>query len=515
MVHPKHTGGIYMKHQTIFSILCAFFVLALIPCVMAQEDITIEPVWEFYNNSYGEVSNPHFPFMIALDGLGLGGPNPGMENTYFDMDLVSTLVRYDDGRLLLFVVENGIDESDPSHDAEMAAQYPDRTLWWLDDETGEPLGIALQPLTLGGGGVTFTRDEQEYTTLDFWPTSDFFVSQALDDRASSFRPDLIQEVAPKVEVDAEGNIYLTDRHMLVRYTPDGQGGFNAPTLAFEYPKVDPPVMPDGTVVTAGHYRSWSMKDVNIIGEGQNKIMTTAGRHWLDGAGIMYYTSDDGGETWTMRSYKGQEQRGSIVGTGGAASEPVIIGATEYVFGTGFPGSDRNLYRMERAVGDPTAPFQQSLPPLWNYVPADPDISQPTTDRFMGWEMTDVAAEQDVPFVAVLSLPRWKSLYENWDDQGGPPTAWIALISIEDIDGDGTAGDFVASYQIPFSDEDEPNIPGLDFDEGAGAAWQNVYQVEINMELIDNGLEILASGGGIGYGRYLVNYPTRITEWSLF
>jgi hypothetical protein len=66
-----------MKHQTIFSILCAFFVLALIPCVMAQEDITIEPVWEFFNNSYGEVSNPHFPFMIALDGLGLGGTESG------------------------------------------------------------------------------------------------------------------------------------------------------------------------------------------------------------------------------------------------------------------------------------------------------------------------------------------------------------------------------------------------------------------------------------------------------
>ena len=59
----------------------------------------------------------------------------------------------------------------------------------------------------------------------------------------------------------------------------------------------------------------------------------------------------------------------------------------------------------------------------------------------------------------------------------------------------------------FSDEDEPNIPGLDFDE-AQVPRQNVYQVEINMELIDNGLEITASGGGIGYGRYLVNYPTR-------
>ncbi|MEW6234011.1 MAG: hypothetical protein AB1656_01365 [Candidatus Omnitrophota bacterium] len=501
-------------------LLQGMLLLAIaVPGAMALDNIKIEPVWEKYNAPIGHV-NPEFPIMIARDGAfageGCGGQVPGYENTKFDMDLVSSLIRYDKDRLLLFLVENGINEDKADHDQALAAKYPDRSLWWINASNGSPIGIALEPLKYDGGGVTFTRGGVTYKTLDLWPTSDFFVERALDDRARSFRPDLMQSSSPKVEVDAEGNLYLSDRHMLVRYEADGQGGFKAPTLAFEYPKINPPVMPDGTVVTDGHYRSWAIQDVNIIGEGQNKIMTTAGRHWLDGAGIMYYTSEDGGKTFKMRSYKGQDQRGGIVGTGGACSEPIVIGATEYVFGTGFPGSDGYLYKMERPIGDPAGKFLQAQPPYWNYTPQDLDTSKGETQRFMAWQMTDVAAKQGAPFAAVLSIPKWKSLYEDWTAQGGPPTAWIALVSYDDRDGDGMAGDLIGSYQIPWKDADEPNIPGADFDENAGAAWQNVYQVEINLDILDDGgVEILVSGGGIGYARYKVDYETSVLDWSVF
>lgn len=504
--------------------LCVF-VLALgliAPTVMAQE---IKVVWE-YLNTPNTGGNPFFPFMVpksgAPDGSGCGGQVPGYENTKFDMDIMSSLVRYDEDRLLLFVVENGINEDDPNHDAEMAANYPDRTVWWLNASDGSPIGIALEPLNLGGGGVTFTREGVEYKTIDFWPTSDFFIERALDDRSRSFRPDLLQETAPKLEVDAEGNLYITDRHNLVRYTPDGQGGFNAPTLCYEYPKVNPPVLPDGTVVTDGHYRSWSMKEVNIVGAGPNKIMTTSGRHWLDGAGISYYVSDDGGASWTYTQYKGQDQRGGVVGTGGGCSAPVTssVWNEEYVFGTGFPGSDDFLYRMLRPAGS-DEPFMQDIDDLWTKVAPDPNEELSETQRYMSWQKVSCAAVQDIPYVAVICIPKWKSLYEDWAEQGGPPTAWIALHSYEvDPDGDGVEGDFVTGYQIPWTDADEPNIPGSGFDEDAGAAWHNVYQVGIKMYVNEGyppgAFEILWSGGGIGYGRCVVgDVPTGVSDWSLY
>ncbi len=459
-------------------------LLVVLGCISlvaySQDTPKIESVWEYWNTP-ATGGNPYFPFMIPksgeANGEGCGGPVPGYENTFFDMDIVSSLVRYDEDRLLLFVVENGINEENPDHDAAMAAQYPDRTLWWIDARDGSPMGIALQPLKLGGGGTTFSRGGTTYTTLDFWPTSDFFVNQSLNDSASSFRADLMQEVAPKCEVDAEGNLYITDRHMLVRYTPDGKGGFNAPTLCFEYQKVNPPVLPDGTVVQQNHYRSWSMKDVHIVGKGANKVMTTTGRHWLDGAGVMYYSSSDGGASWVQTSYKGQGT--GVVGTGGGCSAPYVseVYNDEYVFACGFPGSSDNLYRMSRAnLGNPYDPFVQDGSDFWNYNAQDLDDSKSQTMRYMSWQKADCATVEGVPYVAVLTIPKWKSLYEDWTADGGAPSAWVALISMDDQDGDAIEGDVVATYQIAFRDEDEPNIPGADFDEDGGAAWQNIYQV---------------------------------------
>lgn len=487
---------------------------------ICQENLTIEPVWQFFLDNPDYV-NPNFPILVADpgpdDGEGCGGAFPGYENTKFQMDLVSTLVRYDDQRLLLFIVENGINEDDPNHNAALADQYPDRSIWWLNAADGKPIGIALEPLKLADGATPFTREGVEYTTIGFWPTSDFFIERALDDRARSFRPDLMQDTAPKVEVDAEGNLYVSDRHMLIRYESNGDYTFKAPTLAFEYPKVNPPVSPEGVPFTDGHYRSWSIKDINISGVGQNKIMTTAGRHWIDGCGIMYYTSSDGGKTFTMKSYKGQEQRGGLVGTGGGCGSAIVHGASEMAFGVGFPGSDRYLYRMERPAGSPaTADWVQAVSPEWQYNATDPDTSKSETQRYMSWEMCDVDAAQDVPFVVVMTIPQWESAYKDWTAQGGPPAAWIALISIDDINGDGIAGDYITGYKLPFVDENEPNIFGENFDAATGQAWQNCYQVEVHMDVIGSDVEILASGGGMGFGRYMVkDVFTSVPEWSVY
>ena len=60
----------------------------------------------------------------------------------FAMDSYGGLERYDGNRLLLGIRENGINETDAGHDSALAAQYPDRSLIWIDQTTGAPMGIA-------------------------------------------------------------------------------------------------------------------------------------------------------------------------------------------------------------------------------------------------------------------------------------------------------------------------------------------------------------------------------------
>lgn len=48
-------------------------------------------------------------------------------------------------RLLLGVRENGINESDPAlsaADKALAAQYPDRSIIWINPTNGAPMGVA-------------------------------------------------------------------------------------------------------------------------------------------------------------------------------------------------------------------------------------------------------------------------------------------------------------------------------------------------------------------------------------
>ncbi len=59
------------------------------------------------------------------------------------MDSMGALKRYDANRLLLGIRENGIDESAPGANLSLAAQYPDRSLIWINPTNGAAMGIAL------------------------------------------------------------------------------------------------------------------------------------------------------------------------------------------------------------------------------------------------------------------------------------------------------------------------------------------------------------------------------------
>lgn len=447
----------------------------------AQE---ITPVWEFLATENSDVH----PWLRAETGT--NWEHDG-SNT---MDFSSTLTRYDENRLMLFIVENGVDEANASpEDLAMAEQFPDRTILWINPIDGSPMGIAL---TVG----LHPADDSEYYIQK--------VTGTHPDGPTSDRSWALNDPWPQIAVDGDGYLYVGDKHKILRYLPDGADGFTGPEIVYTYPEMDPPIYsgnPDNL-----HYRAWRILSLNVSGSGDNKVMTTAARFWIDGGGIVYYTSSDGGATFEAQFHTGQ---GNHVGTGGAASIPIVINefGEEWMFGNGFPGSGDRIFRFLRPAGS-TEDFIADVPELW--APQADPADVPEIEKYMKWNVIDVAAAQDLPYIAALTLPKWQS---RNDLEFIDSTAWIGLHAISgDPDGDGIDGDFISSYQINFKEEDE--IQGDTDDDN----WDAAYLATVNM-FVPEGFpegtaEILWSGGTSGFGRLVVgdvDLPTNVNEWSLY
>ena len=86
----------------------------------------------------------------------------------------------------------------------------------------------------------------------------------------------------QIAVDGDGYLYVSDKHKVLRYTPDGNYGFTGPEIVLTYPEMDPPLL--GPFPMSQHYRAWTIQSMNVKGSGDNKIMTTAARFWIDGGG---------------------------------------------------------------------------------------------------------------------------------------------------------------------------------------------------------------------------------------
>ncbi len=167
-----------MKLRTISLLVVCLFALPVI-----AQDVEIKPVFEHLAKN----GVPGFPFMKAAQGLN----DDSSGNA--DYDMISSFVRYDENRLLLYVVENGIDESAADHDAAMSAEFPDRTIWWINPVTGAPMGIALQ------------------VGFEPWPNSDFYIEKTTGnhpDGPTSDRSWALVDVYPVISVDGDGYLYL-------------------------------------------------------------------------------------------------------------------------------------------------------------------------------------------------------------------------------------------------------------------------------------------------------------------
>lgn len=462
----------------------ALLVATLSVSSQAQE---ITKVWEFLTTDNSDVH----PWLRASEGTNW------LHDGSNTMDFCSTLVRYDDERLMLYILENGVDEANASpEELELSEQFPDRSIIWINQIDGSPMGVAL------------------VVGIEPAPDSEYYIQKASGthpDGPDSDRSWSLTEQWPQIGVDDDGYLYVGDKHKILRYLPDGADGFTGPEIVYTYPEQDPPinsVNPENL-----HYRAWCIRTINVSGSGDNKIMTTAARFWIDGGGIMYYTSSDGGATFELQTYKGQEQRGGI-GHGGAASIPIVVDelGEEWMFANGFPGSDDRIYRFIRTAGT-TDEFFQDVAEIWD-PQADP-ADVPEIEKYNKWNVIDVAAAQGVPYIASLTLPKWQS---RNDLEFIDATAWVALHAITgDPNEDGIDGDFISSYQINYKEEDE--LQGVAGDEDN---WDAAYLAAVNMNVPEGfpegTAEILWSGGTFGFGRLVVgdvDLPTNINEWSLY
>ncbi|MDP8246025.1 MAG: hypothetical protein P9L94_18220 [Candidatus Hinthialibacter antarcticus] len=460
-------------------------ILGTIVCVsfVNAQDYPITKAWEFLWTEESE----EYPWLRAEQGTNWehDGSN--------EMDFFSTLIRYDADRLMLLLVENGVNEADPApEDIAIAEKFPDRSVLWISPVDGSFMGVALK--------------------LDFLPAEDteYYkqkVTGTHPDGPESDRSWQLTEQWPHIAADDDGFLYLVDKHKILRYTPDGDT-FTGPEVVFTYPEQDPPIY--STNAGNLHYRAWRIQSINVKGSGNNKVMTTAARFWIDAGGVMYYTSNDGGASWTIQTHRGQEQRGGV-GTGGATSAPVTFGEEEWIFANGFPGSDDRLYRFFRTAGT-QEDFFQDIPDLWD-PQIDPAEDVAEIDKYMKWNLIDAAAADGVPYVAVLSLPKWQS---RNDGEFIDATAWVAIHSVAlDPNGDGIEGDFLSSYQINVHEIDE--LQGVAGDEDN---WDAASFAAINMYVPegfpDGAAEILWSGGTSGFGRLVVgDVDVSVKDWSLF
>ena len=168
--------------------------------VIAQAQ-PITPVWEYLLN------NLPAPLPILTNALNGWTADLEFGDGLSRMDCIGPMRRYDANRLLIGIRENGIDEvgASGSYNTNLANAYPDRSLFWINPTNGQPIGFALNV------GFTPCRWIPERRASGGVPGSYYWSFDVSDD----------------------GYIYSGYENHLIRYAPNGSGGFSpTPTVVF-------------------------------------------------------------------------------------------------------------------------------------------------------------------------------------------------------------------------------------------------------------------------------------------
>ena len=191
---------------------------------------------------------------VALPILKKFAVTSGADDTWAGsstMDSYGGFVRYDGARLLLGIRENGINETDPEHDADMAAKFPDRSLIWIDARSGIPTGVALNfglDPALPAGAEVVDGTGNYYFNFD-----------SADD----------------------GVVFIGYRNLILRYAPEGDG-FAAPTVAYTHED-------DGS----DQYNNWRWETVRARGAGADTLLSAGRKTWRARQQAYSFTTEDG------------------------------------------------------------------------------------------------------------------------------------------------------------------------------------------------------------------------------
>ena len=427
---------------------CAVFCLGFSnPCHSQEEAPIFHTVFEFLAGSEAPLPILEKFAVESADGDTFDGTST--------MDSYGGFERYDGSRLLLGIRENGINEEDPNHDEVLAAAYPDRSIIWIDDRTGEPKGIALRP---GDAPVPLDQDflDAGGTVEDF-----YFNFGAADD----------------------GVIFVGYKNKILRYAPNGDGSFGDPTVIYTHEND-----------FSERWHQWRWETFRVSGEGKDTVLIAGGKTWRAQQQSYIFTTKDG-VTFTNTGFV--DFRGGtshIIPAQFDDASPT----EEWIYGTVYPGSDNGIASPIR-LGIRDTEFSDDFA-LENFA-AESDPDGEYERRFV----SDVDVDDGFPFVVSYATPSWNT---NTVLGGDFRPGWIA---VHDFDGL-----FVQAHKLDITEEAELIVDPL-YDSAQWHGTLGRVEVNVLEGMEDGTAEILWYSGIYGYGRYLygtTTEPDRVTANSL-
>jgi hypothetical protein len=415
----------------------AAVALSAVTALHAQQ---LNPVWEYL------ITQPTTPISVLTNALNGWTTDAETGDGKSVLDSLGALQRYDANRLLLGIRENGIDESTAT-DAQkaLAAQYPDRSLIWINPTNGAPMGIALNiglyPVPLDADFVAAGGVVDQY----WWTYA----------------------------VSDDGYIYSGYKNKILRYNPDGKGGIDStPHVVFTLSENDL----SNAGVDPTLWSGWRWKSLRIMGTGANtKILAGTS---ANNRGTFLLTTTDG-NTFSA---------GSWLGAGGAMSTATPSGDPTtpddlWVYAGIYPGNSNGIdssYSRYTASPPFTDPFSRDSSFT---APSDPSTN---SLKYVAQFIGDVDVNTNTPYVVSYSTPSWNSRAVGINP---PVPGWLALTT-----PDGT---FVSAFKIDITEDAEL----LSADQ-ASDFQGTIGFLKLN-KLADGSIEVLWSGTIYGYGRFLI------------
>lgn len=473
-----------MKNKTL---IFAGMIAMLSLTVQAQE---IVPVWE---HTLIDEDN-------VLPILKVSPPDPRWDGDPEDApwygvnlhDQYDGFVRYDEERLMLGIRDNGIDETDPNHDADLAAQFPDRSIIWINPEDGSPMGIAIhvgfKPVELSEEYEDMIDGGSGNPPIEGWndPKDRRFVSG--------------EQSAPEYmnfDVSDDGVVYLGYWYMILRYDPDGNGGFTGPTVVYEQDYRNH----GGT----DRLSQWRFADIEVSGSGENTVVVLSGKTWRNGMRTRVFDVNAVTNTWTPRGDWADTRQGAFGETGGYSELVTSDEGEEVIYGAG----NISTSGVWRYFWDGTT-FVQDEPGIFFLTP--PEGADGYNHAIPTSYASDVAAHEDLDYIVIAISPSWS---KQGDANEADKPGFIAVYNVT-FDQMGEFIDdhaFGSSTIRPPVESDEPSAAP-----SGAAVWNGIMsQVEVNRlpGMPDGAAEILYLSQVYGYGRYLIGMPTPVDNWSLY